>query len=77
MFGQPSQGLADKCKSVKDHGKMCWEIDPLWCGDKCCHIPNSNEKDFEALPAEIKENVTVHFVKTFEDVYKIAFESDL
>ena len=29
MFGQPSQGIADKCKSVKDHGKMCWEIDPV------------------------------------------------
>ena len=29
MFGQPSQGLADKCKRVKDHRKMCWEIDPV------------------------------------------------
>ena len=40
-------------------------------------IPMSNEDDFKALPAKIKESVTVHFVERFEDVYKIAFESNL
>ena len=36
-------------------------------------IPKSNEKDFKALQAEIKESITVHFVETFEDIFKIAF----
>ena len=40
-------------------------------------IPKDNQKDFEALPPKIKDNVTVHYAETFEDIYKIAFESDL
>ena len=40
-------------------------------------IPKSNQIDFEVLSADIRESVTVHFAETFEDVYKIAFESDL
>ena len=40
-------------------------------------IPKGNQKDFEALPPKIKDNVTVHYAETFEDIYKIAFESDL
>ena len=40
-------------------------------------IPKHNRKDFEALPPKIKGNVTVHYAETFEDIYKIAFESDL
>ena len=40
-------------------------------------IPKNNENDFKALPAEIKESVAVHYVERFEDIYKIAFESDL
>ena len=40
-------------------------------------IPKSNENDFEKLPTPIKESVAVHFIETFDDIYKIAFESDL
>ena len=40
-------------------------------------IPKGNQKDFEALSDEIKEKITVHYVETFEEIYKIAFESDL
>ena len=40
-------------------------------------IPKGNQKDFEALPTKIKDNVTVYYAETYEDIYKIAFESDL
>ena len=33
--------------------------------------------DFEAMPIAIKKNITVYLVETFEEIYKIAFESDL
>ncbi len=37
-------------------------------------IPFANHRDFDELPANIKEGVTVHFVKTFKEVAKILFE---
>ena len=36
-------------------------------------LPNDNRKDFDDLPQVVKNDVTVHFADTYEDVYKIAF----
>jgi ATP-dependent Lon protease len=36
-------------------------------------FPEDNRKDFEDLPDYLKEGLEVHFVKTFEDVYKLVF----
>lgn len=38
-------------------------------------LPNDNRKDFDDLPQVVKDDVIVHFADTYEDVYKIAFES--
>ena len=40
-------------------------------------IPKDNQKDFESLPPKVKENVTVHYAETFQDIYENAFEPDL
>ncbi len=42
-------------------------------GLKTLIFPNDNRKDFEDLPDYLKEGLEAHFVKTFNDVYKIAF----
>ncbi len=42
-------------------------------GLKILVFPNDNRKDFEALPDYLKEGLEVHFVKTFDDVYRIVF----
>jgi ATP-dependent Lon protease len=42
-------------------------------GLKVLVFPEDNRKDFEDLPDYLKEGLEVHFVKTFEDVYKIVF----
>ena len=36
-------------------------------------FPDDNRKDFEEIPDYLKEGLEIHFVKTFEDVYKVAF----
>ncbi len=36
-------------------------------------LPNDNRKDFDDLPQVVKDDVTVHFANTYEDVYRIAF----
>ena len=36
-------------------------------------FPADNRKDFEELPAYLKEGITVHFVEYFDDVLKFAF----
>jgi len=36
-------------------------------------LPNDNRKDFDDLPDLIKADVQVHFVETYDQVYKIAF----
>jgi ATP-dependent Lon protease len=36
-------------------------------------FPDDNRKDFEELPDYLKEGLEVHFVETFNDVYKIVF----
>jgi len=39
-------------------------------------LPYSNEKNFNKLPDEFKSGFTIYYVKTIEDVYKIAFTDD-
>jgi len=36
-------------------------------------LPKDNKEDFELLPDHIKEDITPHFVSTFEDVLKVCF----
>ena len=36
-------------------------------------LPFENEKDFTELQDFIKEGITVHFAKTYEDVFRIVF----
>lgn len=36
-------------------------------------LPNDNRKDFDDLPQVVKDDVTVHFADTYEDVYRVAF----
>ncbi len=42
-------------------------------GLKTLIFPDDNRKDYDELPDYLKEGLTVHFVKTFGDVYKLAF----
>ena len=39
-------------------------------------LPNENRKDFDDLPTVVKDDDTIHFADTYEDVYKIAFPQD-
>ncbi|MBN2645797.1 MAG: endopeptidase La [Desulfuromonadaceae bacterium] len=42
-------------------------------GLKALIFPESNRKDFEELPAHLREGLEVHFAKTYDDVYAVAF----
>ncbi|MDT8423724.1 MAG: endopeptidase La [Desulfuromonadales bacterium] len=37
-------------------------------------FPHDNKDSFDELPDHLKEGLTAHFVKTYDDVFKIAFE---
>jgi len=39
-------------------------------------LPFENEKDFTELQNFIKEGVDVHFVKTYDDVFRIIFPDE-
>ncbi|MEW5801781.1 MAG: endopeptidase La [bacterium] len=39
-------------------------------------FPWENKKDFDELPAYIKEGLTVHYVKRFDEVYQLLFQGD-
>jgi ATP-dependent Lon protease len=39
-------------------------------------MPDENQRDFNELKDFIKEGVEVHFVKNYEDIYKIIFLDD-
>lgn len=39
-------------------------------------LPYSNEKNFNKLPAEFKSGFTIYFVKSIEEVYRIAFTNE-
>jgi ATP-dependent Lon protease, bacterial type len=38
-------------------------------------FPKSNKEDIEELPKYITEGMTMHFVETYDEVFKILFES--
>jgi ATP-dependent Lon protease len=42
-------------------------------GLKVLIFPSENKKDFEDLPDYLREGLEVHFVKTYPDVFQIAF----
>jgi len=37
--------------------------------------PAANKKDFGELPAHLKPGLKTHYVRTFDDVKKIAFKA--
>mmetsp|Transcript_13327 Transcript_13327/g.21853 ORF Transcript_13327/g.21853 Transcript_13327/m.21853 type:complete len:1077 (-) Transcript_13327:386-3616(-) len=39
-------------------------------------FPDSNRKDYEELPDYVKAGFNVHYVSTYDDVYKVAFEPE-
>jgi ATP-dependent Lon protease len=36
-------------------------------------MPEANRRDFDELPAHIREGVKVHFARQFKDVVKVVF----
>lgn len=44
---------------------------------KCIILPEENKKDYTDLPKFITNGLEVHFVSTYEDIYKIVFEESL
>jgi ATP-dependent Lon protease len=36
-------------------------------------MPKANRRDFDELPAHIREGVTVHFARHYRDMEKVAF----
>ncbi|XP_058792096.1 lon protease homolog, mitochondrial isoform X2 [Phymastichus coffea] len=42
-------------------------------GVNCIILPEENKKDFEDLPKYITDGLEVHFVSSFEDIYRICF----
>ncbi|XP_052758390.1 lon protease homolog, mitochondrial isoform X2 [Galleria mellonella] len=43
-------------------------------GINCVILPEENRRDFDDLPSFIKENIDIHFVNVYDDVFKIAFD---
>lgn len=39
-------------------------------------LPQANQGDYEALPDYLKAGITVHFVRTFREVFEVVFPSD-
>lgn len=42
-------------------------------GVKVLIFPQDNQRDYDELPRYIKKGMQVHFVTTFEEVYRVAF----
>ncbi len=57
----PIGGLKEKTIAAKRNGL------------KILIFPEGNRKDFDELPDHLKDGLEVHFAKTYQDVYKIAF----
>lgn len=36
-------------------------------------FPKDNQRDYDELPAYLKKGITVHYVETYEEVYRVAF----
>ena len=58
----PVGGIAEKVKAT------------VAAGLEKVIIPKENQKDFEALPSEIKNNIKVVYAETFQDIYDVAFK---
>ncbi|KAL4709466.1 hypothetical protein ACJJTC_012803 [Scirpophaga incertulas] len=43
-------------------------------GVKCVVLPEENRRDFDDLPAFIRDGMDVHFANTYDDVFRIAFD---
>ena len=58
----PVGGIKEKCLAAYQSGI------------RTIVLPAGNRKDAEDLPIEIKDNVSIVYAKTIEDVLMIAFE---
>jgi ATP-dependent Lon protease len=45
-------------------------------GVKCLVFPKANKRDFDELPAHLREGLDVHFAGTYADVFRVAFQYD-
>ncbi|XP_063627329.1 lon protease homolog, mitochondrial [Cydia splendana] len=46
-------------------------------GVKCVILPEENRRDFDDLPSFIKDDIDVHFVSDYEDVFRVALDEQL
>jgi ATP-dependent Lon protease len=46
------------------------------CGIKTILLPKDNEKDFAEVPDEVRQDLTVHFVETIDEVLILALEKE-
>lgn len=44
-------------------------------GVNCIILPEENKKDYNDLPKYITDGLEVHFVATYNDIYKIVFQN--
>jgi ATP-dependent Lon protease len=42
-------------------------------GVKVLIFPKENQRDYDELPAYVRKGLRVHFVKTYEEVVRVAF----
>ena len=40
-------------------------------------FPNENKRDYDELPSYLKKGIKVHFVNSYDEVFKIAFSRKL
>ena len=36
-------------------------------------LPADNRRDFDSLPQQLRENITIHFASNFQDIVSVAF----
>lgn len=46
-------------------------------GVKVVIFPSANQRDFDELPAHVKEGIEVHFVDSYSEIFNIVFEEEL
>ncbi|XP_047996272.1 lon protease homolog, mitochondrial isoform X1 [Leguminivora glycinivorella] len=46
-------------------------------GVKCVILPEENRRDFDDLPSFIKDDIDVHFVSEYEDVFRVALDEQI
>jgi ATP-dependent Lon protease len=42
-------------------------------GVKCLIFPAANKRDWDELPAHLREGLEVHFASKYEDVFRVLF----